>query len=288
MTPEAEPGQVRRNPVPSLLRSLLTDHLDPGYADEARLQASGKRRRPSRAVAIGWLVVGTLGVGLVFGVSGAQESRRAPDTMLIQQQIADDVRAQQSANAVLATERDTLAANEARERTGNLANDAEGARLLQDIAQAEVAAAAVERSGAGLRITIAEPPPRPDLSDKGRPSGAERGQAILDRDLQAVVNSLWVSGAEAVAVGGIRIGPAVSIRQAGGSILVDNQPVPSPYVVEAIGSPAVLQGAYIVSPAYLRLQILQQRYGVSVVLGTAANLTLPAAPIRELRYAQAD
>ena len=34
-----------------------------------------------------------------------------------------------------------------------------------------------------------------------------------------MVNSLWLSGAEAISVGGVRIGPNVTIRQAGGGIL---------------------------------------------------------------------
>ena len=108
---------------------------------------------------------------------------------------------------------------------------------------------------------------------------------ILDRDLQAVVNALWASGAEAIAIGGVRIGPAVSIRQAGGAILVDNQPVASPYRVEAIGDAGAMQAAYIVSPAYLGLQPLQQLYGVTVSITTADSLRLPEAPLRDLRYA---
>ena len=67
-------------------------------------------------------------------------------------------------------------------------------------------------------------------------------QVILDRDLQLVVNSLWASGAEAISVGGVRIGPNVTIRQAGGGILVDNQPISSPYV-DPRGRPAARHGA---------------------------------------------
>ena len=32
-------------PVPSLLRSLLSDHLDPGYAAAAQAKAAGDKRR---------------------------------------------------------------------------------------------------------------------------------------------------------------------------------------------------------------------------------------------------
>lgn len=276
---------VKRNPVPSLLRSLLTDHLDPGYADEARLQAEGERPVPSRWATIAWLAAGTTAIGLVFGISASHETRRAPDTTMVQRQVADDVRTQQAGNKVLAGQRDDLAQREASERAANLAGDEEGSAILSDLREAEVAAAAVAMTGPGVKVTIREQAQRPDLSDGGRPGGAERGQEILDSDLQAVVNALWASGAEAVAIGGVRIGPAVSIRQAGGAILVDNQPVDNPYVVEAIGDAGAIQAAYIVSPAYLRMQSLQQLYGVSVSVETANNLELAEAPMRDFRYA---
>ena len=87
---------------------------------------------------------------------------------------------------------------------------------------------------------------------------------ILDRDLQLVVNSLWVSGAEAISVGGVRIGPNVTIRQAGGGILVDNQPISSPYVILAIGPPHAMQEVFDRSPGLQRLRLLETSYGVGV------------------------
>ena len=86
-------------------------------------------------------------------------------------------------------------------------------------------------SGPGLTITVTDPGVGPDLSDVSKQRVAGRPQVILDRDLQLVVNSLWAGGAEAIAVGGVRIGPDVTIRQAGGAILVDNQPIASPYTI---------------------------------------------------------
>src|SRR4051812_43416539 len=38
-------GKPTLIPVPSLLRSLLSDHLDPGYAAAAQAKAAGRRRR---------------------------------------------------------------------------------------------------------------------------------------------------------------------------------------------------------------------------------------------------
>ncbi len=77
-------------------------------------------------------------------------------------------------------------------------------------------------------VTLTDPAGRPNLSDASQRSVGGK-TVVLDRDLQTVVNALWAGGgAEAIAVGGVRIGPTVTIRQAGGAMLVDNQPVFSP------------------------------------------------------------
>ena len=102
--------------------------------------------------------------------------------------------------------------------------------------------------GPGLTVTITDPGVSKDLSDVSKERVKGSRQVILDRDLQLVVNSLWVSGAEAVSVGGVRIGPNVTIRQAGGGILVDNQPISSPYVILAVGPPHGMQDVFDRSP----------------------------------------
>ena len=56
-----------------------------------------------------------------------------------------------------------------------------------------------------------------------------------------LVNDLWAAGAEAISIGGVRLQPRSAIRQAGGSILVDNSPVFWPITIEAIGDPAGMQ-----------------------------------------------
>ena len=83
-----------------------------------------------------------------------------------------------------------------------------------------------------------------------------------------MVNSLWVSGAEAIAVGGVRIGPNVTIRQAGGAILVDNQPISSPYDIVAVGPPHGMRDVFDRSPGLQRLRLLETSYGVGVTVST--------------------
>ncbi len=111
-------------------------------------------------------------------------------------------------------------------------------------------------------------------------------QTILDRDLQLTVNSLWAAGAEAVSVGGVRIGPNVTMRQAGGGILVDNQPVASPYVVVAIGPPHAMQEVFEHTPAMQRLTLLAASYGVGISVQTRDRLTVSAASVRDVNFAR--
>lgn len=63
-------------PVPSLLRSLLSEHLDPGYAAAAAARREGARR--PRAVEWGWQLAAALTVATVFGVAAAQAQTAAP------------------------------------------------------------------------------------------------------------------------------------------------------------------------------------------------------------------
>jgi uncharacterized protein YlxW (UPF0749 family) len=111
-------------------------------------------------------------------------------------------------------------------------------------------------------------------------------QIILDRDLQLVVNSLWASGAEAISVGGVRIGPNVTIRQAGGAILVDNNPTSSPYTILAVGPPHGMRDVFENSPGLQRLRLLEASYGVGIAVNVSDGLSLPAGSIREVKFAK--
>ena len=66
----------------------------------------------------------------------------------------------------------------------------------------------------------------------------------------------------------------MTIRQAGGAML-DNQPVFSPYVVEAIGDSRALQREFVVSDAYLRMSSIAQLYGVGFAVAEDNSMSLP-------------
>jgi uncharacterized protein YlxW (UPF0749 family) len=271
-------------PVPSLLRSLLTDHLDPGYAAAAKAKAEGRRRTWWQAWA--WQLCGALLVAAVFAAAVAQARSTAPGVRESQQVLSGSVRAAEAATSDVTVRRDALAAQVDTERRSRLEGDERGQQLLGNLDEANFAAAATPVIGPGLTITVTDPGLSEDLSDvsKQRVEGSQ--QVILDRDLQLVVNSLWVSGAEAISVGGVRIGPNVTIRQAGGGILVDNQPISSPYAILAVGPPHAMQDVFDRSPGLQRLRLLETSYGVGVSVSAGDGLTVPAGSVREINFAK--
>jgi uncharacterized protein YlxW (UPF0749 family) len=182
--------------------------------------------------------------------------------------------------------RDALADQVETERRRRLAGDEQGRQLLASLDGAEFAAAATAVHGPGLTVTVTEPTAARDLSDVSKQRVAGSPQVILDRDLQLVVNSLWASGAEAIAVGGVRIGPNVTVRQAGGGLLVDNQPISNPYVVLAVGPPHGMHDTFEQSPALARLQLLESSYGVGLNVSEADDVVLPAGSVRDVNFAK--
>ncbi len=272
-------------PVPSLLRSLLSDHLDPGYAAAAaeRRESATPRRRMWEWT---WQVLAALVVAAVFAAAVAQAQSVAPAAQQAQQVLSGSVRSAAATADDIAARRDALAAEVDAERRSRLEGDERGQQLLGSLDEANVVAAATGVTGPGLTVTITDPGVSTDLSDVSKQRVPGSQQVILDRDLQLVVNSLWVSGGEAISVGGVRIGPNVTIRQAGGGILVDNQPINSPYEILAVGPPHGMQDVFNRSPGLQRLRLLETSYGVVVSVSTGDGLTLPAGSVREVNFAE--
>ncbi|KZS61847.1 hypothetical protein A4G26_10905 [Mycobacterium kansasii] len=278
----------KHNPVPSLLRALLSEHLDPGYAAAAAKRDASAAPKDRRARAFGWMwqaLAATL-VAAVFAAAVAQARSVAPGVRAAQQLLVANVRSTQAAAARLAQQRSVLSAKVDDVQRLALADDAEGQRLLTRLDALSLAAASTPIIGPGLTVTVTDPGVGPNLSDASEQRVSGSQQIILDRDLQLVVNSLWASGAEAISVDGARIGPNVTIRQAGGAILVDNNPTSSPYTILAVGPPHAMQDVFDRSPGLHRLRLLEVSYGVGVSVNASDGLALPAGAIRDVKFAK--
>lgn len=283
-----EAGKPQLIPVPSLLRALLSEHLDPGYAAAAarRDRSTTPRTGWTRVVDRVWQALAALLVAAVFAVAVAQARLVAPGVSAAQQTLLRSVRATEASTGALAARRNALATQVDGVQRRALADDAEGRRLLARLDALSLAAASGPVSGPGLVVTVTDPGVGPNLSDVSKQRVVGSRQIILDRDLQLVVNSLWASGAEAISVGNVRIGPNVTLRQAGGAILVDNNPVASPYTILAVGPPHAMQDVFDRSPGLHRLRLLETSYGVGVAVSARDGLTLPAGTVRDVKFAK--
>ncbi len=282
-----EAGRAQRIPVPSLLRALLSEHLDPGYAAAAaKRNDTDTPTGHARVMGWFWQALAALLVAAVFAAAVAQARLVAPGVSAAQRVLAAGVRSEEATTGRLTKERNSLAAQRDDVQRRALAEDAAGRRLLASLDRLGLAAASSPVTGPGLSVKVTEPSVGPNLSDVSKQRVAGSQQIILDRDLQLVVNSLWASGAEAISVDGVRIGPNVTIRQAGGAILVDNNPTSAPYAVLAIGPPHAMQEVFDNSPGLRRLRLLETSYGVGVEVSAKDNLTLPAGAARDVKFAK--
>jgi len=256
-----------------LLRRLLPDLLDPGYARAAaRRQQSGRAGEPAHGrTEVLALVLGALLVGLVFGVAAADAAARAPGAEQARRGLVDEVQdARRRTDELSATAGEREARLQQAQRQA-LAGSSQGAAMLDTVRRLELATGAVAVTGPGLRITVAD---------------ADGERTVLDRDLQVLVNGVWSCGAEAVALGGVRLNPRATVRQAGGAVLVDNRPVAQPYVLEAIGDPAAMHTRLVDTEAYGRFATFTQVYGTRFTVEPVRSLTLAAGSPAEPELAK--
>ncbi|WP_432495042.1 DUF881 domain-containing protein [Kineococcus auxinigenes] len=264
----------------SLLTEVMHRPLDPGYAAAAERRRAAGGTGPGRPRAL--TAVAALALGALLAVAGVRAAAGAPE--------ADRGRAELLQRVEAATARaDALAARavQLREDNATLAERLGGGSAAAAGAVADelaVAAAAVPVSGPGLEVTLSDAPADPSGVQAAGTSGR-----VVDRDLQTLVNGLWLAGAEAVAVDGVRLSSLSSIRAAGEAVLVDYRPLTPPYRVSAVGDPAALQTGLAASVAGRYLQVLQDNYGIGVDVRTASAedpLVLPAAGRLQLRVAR--
>jgi uncharacterized protein YlxW (UPF0749 family) len=265
-----------------LLTDLFENALEPGYAAAAeRRRSVGPdplwRRRTGRA--------GTAVVLLLFGFLLAtayhQVVAQRPETSKARSKLVSDVKSRRAETDALQRRDDRLRQQVAAARDRAL-SDSGGAGAAQRLREQEAVAGLAKVSGPGVTVTLSDAPASPDPVT-GRAS--DNLGRVLDLDLQTVVNALWGSGAEAVAVDGQRLSATSTIRAAGAAILVDFRPVDSPYAVTAIG-PGSLRSVFESSATAGDYREIARRYHMGFSVRADRSLVLPAAPEPQLHYAR--
>jgi uncharacterized protein YlxW (UPF0749 family) len=269
--------------APNFLLELFSNPLDPGYADAAARKARYGPRPPwRRRGAFSLRVLTLVAVGFLFAVSYREVVATAPDRNSAHAGLVEEIKAAQSRTDGLQQRSDELRREVTVQQQAALGGSAEQLRQVRE-QEARAGLAAVTGPGAVVRMVDAPTPIDPTT---GKPSTTEVNR-VLDVDVQAAVNGLWASGAEAIAVNGQRLTSTSTIRTAGSAILVDFRPVTSPYEISAIG-PGGLETTFNRSGSATALRDLADRYGLTLSTRSENNLNLPPAPNPTLRYAQSD
>ncbi|ERB52721.1 hypothetical protein N806_16280 [Rhodococcus sp. P27] len=147
---------VRRNPVPSLLRSLMTEHLDPGY--EATAFERQHEHTTNRSSKTGpWLALGALLIGFIVTVSAVQATKQVTGTEEVRSELVAKVRDAEDRIDSLAASRDSLGGDVDAARGLALEGDARGSAVLDQLRAVESGAGAEAVHGEGLVVTLTDP-----------------------------------------------------------------------------------------------------------------------------------
>ena len=272
---------VTRDPhVPKLLVDLVMDPRDPGY------EAAAARRggEPSQhwydrpMVALGCLVI-----GFTLAVAYAHTHRGAPEAARVHSALVSRVRSAEKAGDALTSSAQSLSNQLNALRDSALHGSS---ALVRGLNTALVEAGQVAVTGPGITVELKEPTVASSTAPNGsRADNITVGNVLTDRDVRSVVNELWSDGAQAIAVNGIRLTPTSAIRFAGDAVLVDFEPISSPYTVDAIGNSDRLATAFAQSEVASRYQTLESARGIGFSFAEHSKLELPASPPTTLRYA---
>ncbi|MFJ6216943.1 DUF881 domain-containing protein [Streptomyces sp. NPDC092296] len=285
-TREPDARYARPDASMSLLTNVMDHSLDDGYAEAARRRgAYGSSRMPSAARGRLVLAVGLALAAIVVTVGGVQSHEAAPTLAKERQELIDRIDAADSSADRMQQDIERLRTQVDDAQRQALNSSGEDQRL-QGLG---LVAGTVAATGPGLKLVVDDAPDAVGGEGGTNPrdsSGFGNSGRVRDRDLQLVVNGLWVSGAEAVAVNGQRLTALSAIRAAGDAILVDNRPLVPPYTVLAIGDGRGLGTRFHDSVGGRYLKLLQDDYGIRASVSVQGSVDVPAATGVTLRYAR--
>ena len=266
--------------VSKLLVDLVMDPRDPGYeAASARRGGEPSRRWYDQpAAAIGCLII-----GFTLAVAYTHTNRGAPEVAKVHSALVARVRTAEHGSEDLAKTAQTLSNELNSLRAAALPVSS---ALERSVTLAQLEAGAIAVKGPGLVVTLKDPKAATSTAPNGSRAGEiNSDHVITDRDVRSVVNQLWSDGAEAISVNGIRLTPTSAVRFAGDAVLVDFQPISSPYTITAIGNADNLATGFAESDVASRYQTLEGAKGIGFSFDEHSSLSVPASPTIALRYA---
>lgn len=267
----------------SLLNNVMDHSLDDGYAEaSARRKADGSAGLPRTLRSKLGLAAGLVVAALVVTLGAAEARISAPVVAKEREELIDRIDAETEAADTLESNVDKLRADVSeRQRKALEQHGGDQGQLVALLA----GATPVEGPGVKLVVDDAKNTDQGGGGPRESSGFADTGR-VRDRDMQRVVNGLWESGAEAIAINGQRLTALSAIRAAGDAILVDNRPLVPPYTVLAVGDGKKLATAFQDSADGQYLQALKESFDIRTSISDQAKVQLPAAPSLIVRTAE--
>jgi uncharacterized protein YlxW (UPF0749 family) len=230
-------------------------------------------RAPRVAVPLAAALLGFLAVVAASQPPQAlRETRRLELADLIRE---EDARVRALRRQVRALERELGAIARTRSEAGS------GLRGLESRSRELAMRAGVAPArGPGVMVTL------DDSSASRSPTGDPNDLIVHERDIQTVVNALWASGAEAVALAGERLTSGSAVRCAGNTLLLHGTLRSPPYRISAIGEPAALETALLGQPGMGRMLAAVQAFGLGFSVERATVEMPSSGPPLILRAAE--
>ena len=174
-------------------------------------------------------------------------------------------------------ERQQRNAGDLRAEVERLRNEVAAASLGPDKADAgartaalrssEIAAGLKKVRGPGMRVELA------DSSLADSPSGDINDLVIHSGDVQAAVNALWQSGAEAMSINGQRLVSTTAVVCVGNTLLLNGTVHSPPYVISALGAD---RNKFEADELVTQLREDAKNFGLKLSIHNVNSVTIPA------------
>lgn len=143
-------------------------------------------------------------------------------------------------------------------------------QLNDQLEEARLAAGLFPLAGTGIVLRLE------DSTQPVPPDGSPADYLVAARDVRAVVEELWIAGAEAIAVNAERVTTSTAIIDIGGSILVNSAYQAPPYTITALG-PSDLWGRLGAQPGFADFfRARAEAFGIRISLAEPEQVDIPA------------
>ena len=136
-----------------------------------------------------------------------------------------------------------------------------------------LSAGLVPLTGPGVEITLDDAPRRPDGS---LPIGARPDDLVIHQsDVQAVVNAVWASDADAVAIMDQRLIATSAVRCVGNTLLLQGRTYSPPFVITAVVGAQAARQQLAASPQVQVFEQAVEDFGLTFAVERENDVRLP-------------